>query len=403
MAYILHEVKTAADENRWLDVPRVIYKDDPHWVCPLDLEIKGLFNPAKNATFQRGEAARWFITDEKGALVGRIAAFIDNKRATAFAQPTGGIGYVEFINDPMAARQLFDTARDWLKARGMEAMDGPVNFGENDRYNGLLVDGFEHPSFGMNYHMPYYQGIFEGYGFGTYFDQTSSDLNVGQPMPERFLKVQEWVKRKGVRFENPTRATMNKYALDFREIYNEAWRDHEHFAEMSEAQAIKQAGEMKLFMIPRYIIFAYIDKEPVGALVSLPDLNQIFKPFKGKLSYWDYLMFLWRKRDDYAWYRKRGLLNRVRIIVIGVKPKYRKFGLEAGLIMNNIPDGVKLGTPYVDLSWIGDFNPLMLSLMHSLGAKPARRHRTYRYMFDRNKPVVRESVIGSKKEETALE
>ena len=51
----------------------------------------------------------------------------------------------------------------------MEAMDGPVNFGETDKYWGLLVDGFTHPSFDVPYNPPYYQDLFEYYGFRVYY------------------------------------------------------------------------------------------------------------------------------------------------------------------------------------------------------------------------------------------
>jgi hypothetical protein len=34
-----------------------------------------------------------------------------------------------------------------------------------------------------------------------------------------------------------------------------------------------------------------------------------------------------------------------------------------------------------ELAWIGDFNPKMHSLLHSLGAKTTKIHYTYRYQF----------------------
>ena len=55
--------------------------------------------------------------------------------------------------------------------RGMEAMDGPINFGERDKFWGLLIDGFHEPLYGMNFHAPYYQKLFENYGFQIYFNQ----------------------------------------------------------------------------------------------------------------------------------------------------------------------------------------------------------------------------------------
>ena len=56
---------------------------------------------------------------------------------------SGGCGFFESIDDLQVAASLFDTARDWLKEHGYEAMTGPINFGENDTNWGCLVQGFE--------------------------------------------------------------------------------------------------------------------------------------------------------------------------------------------------------------------------------------------------------------------
>ncbi len=130
------------------------------------------------------------IYDQPGRLAGRIAAFIDRNTASTYDQPTGGMGFFECINDQEIANLLFDTARDWLRDRGMEAMDGPVNFGETDKYWGLLVDGFTHPSYEIAYNPPYYQGLFESYGFKTYFKQEGFHLDVKKEFPPDSKELQ---------------------------------------------------------------------------------------------------------------------------------------------------------------------------------------------------------------------
>ena len=61
---------------------------------------------------------------------------------------------------------LFDQCKSWLQARGMEAMDGPINFGNRDRWWGLLIEGYQHePNYQCNYNFPYYKDLFEAYGF----------------------------------------------------------------------------------------------------------------------------------------------------------------------------------------------------------------------------------------------
>ncbi len=148
-------VRTKQDITKFYDVARWVYRDNPYWVCPLDSVIEDIFDPKKNVFFQHGSAERWILQDDKGRYIGRVAAFINEKKAYNFDQPTGGLGFFEVVNNKQAAFKLFDTAKAWLQERGMEAVDGPINFGENDNFWGLLVEGFEStPAFGMNYHQP---------------------------------------------------------------------------------------------------------------------------------------------------------------------------------------------------------------------------------------------------------
>ena len=157
---------------------RKIYKNDKNFVCPPDEMIEGIFTPSKNIFFSHGDATRWILLDESGNIAGRVAAFINNRKAFTFQVPTGGMGFFECVNDYKAAELLFEVCRSWLMERGMQAMDGPINFGENDNFWGLLVDGFIPQSFGMNYNPPYYQDFFEKYGFTLYFEQVTNLLDL---------------------------------------------------------------------------------------------------------------------------------------------------------------------------------------------------------------------------------
>ncbi len=159
--------------KEFTDFPKKLYSTDPNWVCPLDFMVESVFDPARNHTFKHGEAIRWILKDDSDRTIGRIAAFIDSVRSSASRQPTGGLGFFEVIENKEAAYALFDTALEWQASRGIEAVDGPINFGENDNNWGLLVDGFVQPGFGMPYNKKYYRSYFEEYGFKNYFKQFS--------------------------------------------------------------------------------------------------------------------------------------------------------------------------------------------------------------------------------------
>jgi len=193
---MLIEVNDKRSAKDFLDVARIIYKDDENWVCPLDKDIKSVFDPEQNPCFKHGTAIRWVLKDKGGALIGRIAAFIDYKSVNDYDQPTGCCGFFECIDDQIPANSLFNAAKSWLEAREIEAMDGPVNFGETDKYWGLLVDGFTQPAYKIAYNPPYYQNLFETYGFKTYYKQEGFHFSLQKPVPERFWKIAERVVNK---------------------------------------------------------------------------------------------------------------------------------------------------------------------------------------------------------------
>ena len=152
--------------RKFHQLPFEIYKNDENWAPHPKQDVEAVFDKKKNKYFRHGKCERWILVNKGNKVVGRIAAFVDKKRAFTFNQPTGGIGFFECIDNQTAANMLFDTGKRWLEKEGMEAMDGPINFGVNINYWGLLLDNFEFPSYyGQNYNPPYYKALFENYGF----------------------------------------------------------------------------------------------------------------------------------------------------------------------------------------------------------------------------------------------
>ena len=197
---------------------------------------------------------RWILTDDGGKTIGRVAAFIDEIRSKANRQPTGGFGFYEVIESREAAFMLFDTARQWLTERGMKAMDGPINFGENDNYWGLLVEGFTQPGFGMPYNKKYYRQYFEDYGFRAYFEQYSyhKDVAAVEVFPERFMKIAEWIsKRPGYTFRHFEYKRKDKIIADMVEIYNATWSVFkEDFTPLDPAMLNNTSARQRLSLTP---------------------------------------------------------------------------------------------------------------------------------------------------------
>jgi hypothetical protein len=368
------EVKDKRTKKQFLDIARIIYKNDPTWVCPLDNEVEAVFDPKKNNFHNHGECTRWILVDEQQQLVGRIAAFINNDKAYHYQQPTGGMGFFECTNNKQYAFLLFDTAKNWLAERGMKAMDGPINFGENDSFWGLLVEGFTQPSYGMTYNPPYYQAFFEDYGFKTLYQQITNHLQVYNPFPERFTKIANWVVQKpGYEFRHLQISKIDQFADDFMEIYNDAWQNFENFVPIEKATVLESFHKMKTIMDEKLIWFAYINGEPASFVIILPDANQMIKSLNGKLDLIGKLKFLYN--------RWKGV-SRMRAIVMGTKPKFQKHGLESAMFIKLKEYTYPLKQYYeLELSWVGDFNDKMLAIHEATGATFGKKHLTMRCIF----------------------
>ncbi|MEX2595965.1 MAG: hypothetical protein WEC59_03465, partial [Salibacteraceae bacterium] len=124
------EIKDKNHIEAFRKLPFKLYKNDPNWIPHLRQDVEAIFDPKQNKFFRHGEAIRWVLENEHGEVIGRVAAFINEKVANTFKQPTGGMGFFDCINDEKAAFKLLDTCKEWLEERGMKAMDGPINFGE---------------------------------------------------------------------------------------------------------------------------------------------------------------------------------------------------------------------------------------------------------------------------------
>jgi hypothetical protein len=384
------EVIEKRHRKEFIQFPKELYKKDPYWVCPLDNEIESVFDPDKNPAFGHGEAKRWILKDYNNKTIGRIAAFIDHIRSKANNQPTGGIGYFEVIENKAAAFLLFDTAKEWLFSRGMEAMDGPINFGENDINWGLLVEGYMQQGFGMPYNKEYYRGFFESYGFEKYFEQYSYHCTVRGPdreivmFPERMIKIADWLsKRPGYSFRHFELKDRRRYINDIVEIYNSTWSVFkEDFTPLNPAFLEETFRKTKPFLDEELIWFAYFNNYPVAFFILYPDLNQIIKYFRGKLHLLNMIRF--------AYFRATHKMTRMRAVVGGVNPSHQNSGIES-VIFRQLYNVFRKKRWYreLELSWVGDFNPKMIAIYEALGAHKAKTHYTYRYLINKELQFVR--------------
>jgi len=384
----LVEVQTNEQHREFLELPLLIYKNDPNYIRPLDWDVTRVFNKNENPLLIDGDCVLYILLDTTGKTIGRIAAFINPLTFDVNHLKVGGMGFFECIQDYEAARLLFDKAKTWLENKGAEVMEGPINLGSRERWWGLLADGFYPPCYCSNYNPSYYKDFFEAYGFELYFKQYTYIRQVKEPLKPTLLAVAERIKRNpDYSFTHLKLNNLQKFINDFRIVYNKAWVNHEGVEKMSLQQAHNLVHSLKAVIDEQIIWFAYHKDEPIGFFISLPELNELFvKYVDGKLDTFGKLRLLFNK-----W---RGNTKTMFGLVFGIVPEYQKKGIEIALIVSAANEiQKKAGYTSIQMNWIGDFNPRMMHVAEQIGAKIYKTHHTYRYLFDRSKDFERHPLI----------
>lgn len=390
-SFTLVEVRDKKSLRAFLDFPARLYRDDKKWGRPLDIDVEKIFDPKQNKRFRKGGAVRWILKDQDHQVVGRVASFYDQSTAKKNVQLTGGLGFFDCINDREAAFTLFDACRDWLKDKGMSAMDGPINFGERDAFWGCLVDGYHEPLYNMPYNFPYYKELFEAYGFKNYFNQYTYHRTFEKD------DLSEEIRDKAKRvFDNPdytfeifSKAKIHSIAEDFKIIFNAAWARFPGITEISNAHALVLLRQMQPIMDNRLVHIAYYKGDPVGFFIMMPDISQVFRKFNGKLNLINKLRLMYSLRVSKSVTRIIGRL-------FGVVPQHQGRGVEGGMVMAFSKYANRPNFQYTDLelNWIGDFNPTMMKVCEQIGSRIYKTHITYRFLFDRNASFERAKKVN---------
>jgi len=359
------------------------------YVRPLDKDIESVFNPKKNKTFRHGECNRWILLDEHRKKIGRIAAFVNKKyRNKGDRFPVGGIGFFDCINDQQAADKLFDVAKHWLLQRGMQAMDGPINFGERDRWWGLVTEGFQEPLYCMNYNPPYYRRLFEYYGFRSFFNQICFGMDPKKKLSDKLYQRHAlWAGDPDIKAVPVRKNNLEKFAEEFALIYNRAWAGHGGLKQLRKEQVRSMFHNMKPIMDENIVWFTYYHDDPIAMFVNIPDLNQWFRYLNGQ--------FDWLRQLKFLWIKKTRPCKKFVGLVFGIVPEFQEKGIDSYMIVE-AAKVIQSKTKYTEyeMQWIGDFNPKMINVVKNMGDTfRSRVLTTYRYLFDQSRPFTAHPII----------
>ncbi|MBW2038009.1 MAG: N-acetyltransferase [Deltaproteobacteria bacterium] len=361
----IRQVKTKGERTAFFRFPWQIYGGDPQWVPPL-LKEQAFFLSPKNPFLRHAEIIP-YLAVKRGAIVGRIAAIIDENYIDFHRERAGFFGFFESIKDLEVARTLLDQVRGYLREKGLETVMGPVNPSTNHEC-GLLVEGFNSPPFlMMPYNPSYYQELLEGCGLQKAKDLFANLIVDDGSIPARLPRISERVKKRstGLNIRPIDLKRVENEVEGVKEVYNGAWRDNWGFVPLTDEEMDLMVRKLKPLVVPDLALFAEIGEETVGFALALPNYNLILKRLNGRLGPLGLLKFLYYARK----------IDEIRVLILGVKPEYQKRGIEALLYLEIFRRGQAKGYKRGEMSWVLEDNYLMQRGIEALGG---RRYKTYR-------------------------
>jgi hypothetical protein len=370
----VRSVQTRRDRRAFVELPFALYGTETPWIPPLKLERRLYLNPRFNAFFKHGEA-ELFIAERDGRLVGRISAHIDRAYNEYHGARWGWFGFLEVEEDPEALRGLLDAAEAWLRARGMERMVGPADFTLNDGC-GVLVEGFERPPIiRQNWNRPSMAPLCEGVGLEKAMDMFFWKLHISDRagmmpiLPELAKTARE---QHGMRLRKMTRRSLRRDLDVFGEIYNDAWKDNWGFVPYSKTDLDHYAQEMQLAFDRKWFMVAETSAgEPVGAAITVPDVNQALARMKGRLlpdGWWQFL-------------RKSSYIDQCRVGFLGVRQEFQHTGVAALLYIEHFDLAEVETITHGEMGWILETNIAMNRAMQAMNGQIVKRYRMYERRF----------------------
>lgn len=358
-------VQTKRERELFIKMVWPLYRNYPNWVPPLLLDRRMVLDTKKNPFYRHAEI-ELFLAYRNSEIVGRIAAIINNNHNSFHGENIGFFGFFESINDQTVATALIEKAKEWLSAKGVDAIRGPVNPSTNDDV-GVLVEGFDKPpAIMMPYNPEYYDALITGAALEKIKDLYSYYVEEHQVMSGKLPRIMEKLKeRESFTIRQLNMKDFKAELKRVKDVYNNAWSKNWGFIPMTDEEFDHLADSLKQIVDPRIVLFAEKEGQPIGFALSVPDINQILIHNKKGRLIPGVIRLLWNKKK----------INFIRIIVLGVILQYQRSSAGALLFYETAVRGIKNGYVHGEAGWVLDNNVMMNRAAEFLNAE---RYKTYR-------------------------
>lgn len=327
----------------FLDLPDRVYRGDSRFQRPFPDSVRSsLMRPDFDGR------QRAFVARSKGRAAARIVARVSPTLVAPSGRPYGLLGFFEALEDRPTVRGLFDAAAEWLAARQVTEVIGPMDGDTWHRYR-LNVGPFEEPPFLMEpYNPAYYPELWRSNGFEvleTYLSQRVSDLPaVVESMSGKARRAVE----AGYRIEP---LEMGDFDAALERLYRlsiQVFSGNFLYTEISKESFLDLYRSSRPLVDPELVLFATAPSgEDAGFLFAFPDRFRAVAAMRGKRHLLARLRYLALSHSA----------DTINLKSLGVVPEHRKSGLGAALMHRAYETGMRRGYRAANLCLLREGNP----------------------------------------------
>ena len=372
MALEIREIHTRRELKKFIEFANDLYRDCPYYCPPLFFDEMNCFNATTNPALEVCEYQLWMAYRD-GEPVGRIAGIINRRANETWNYKHVRFGWFDFVDDFEVSKALLDTVAQWGKARGMDALNGPVGFTDFD-HEGLLLEGYDYPAVMASlYNYPYYVKHMDAYGLSKEADWIEIQVYPPKTVPERLDRIAEIVKQRShVRVDKVknSRELVRKYGIQYMDVIDEAYQKLYNFQPMTDAQ--KNYYKNMYFPLLNFDFVTLVVNEQdeiVGVGLGMPDISDALRECGGHLL-------------PFGWYHLLKALRAKKmrsfsLLLIAVRPDYQGTGVNALFFQDQIPRMANYDIQILETTNILETNTKNIANFTQFDHKVHKHHRAY--------------------------
>ena len=373
MPITVKKVESRRDLRAFVKFPLKLYRNCPYYVPNLYMDEMSTLDMSKNPMGKYSKCEKFLAYNEKGEIVGRVAAIINEIANRDWNHAEVRFGWMDFIDDKAVSKALLEAVIAFGRKHGMTQVTGPLGFTDFDN-EGCVVEGFDDiSSFMLKYNYPYYGEHFEALGMSKVNDWLEYRIYVPEQVPEKVTKAAALVSaRYGLHVRKITKREVVKenYGQKIFDLVNRSYCDLFDFTVLP-PEVIDQYIKTYLGLLDLNYVILVEDSEGklVGLALTMPSLAHAVHKGRGYLfpfGWWHIVKSMYIKHEE-----------ALELMLIAVDPEYRNRGVNAVLFNELIPKLIEGGFKYGESNAEMESNNAVQNLWNLYRRDFKRRRRVF--------------------------